>query len=60
MVVLIDGVRTPFGKFGGGLKDYSASELGVITAKETIRKIGLDPFEIEESIYGNVIAKMQM
>lgn len=55
MVVLFDGVRTPFGKFGGGLKDYSASELGVITAKETIRKIGLDPFEIEESIYGNVI-----
>ncbi|MCG6153661.1 thiolase family protein [Leptospira bandrabouensis] len=55
MVVLIDGVRTPFGKFGGGLKDYSASELGVITAKETIRKIGLDPCEIEESIYGNVI-----
>lgn len=55
MVVLIDGVRTPFGKFGGGLKDYSASELGVITAKETIRKTGLDPSEIEESIYGNVI-----
>ncbi|MGE8722812.1 thiolase family protein [Leptospira terpstrae] len=55
MVVILDGVRTPFGKFGGGLKDYSSSELAVITAKETIRKIGLDPEEIEESIYGNVI-----
>ncbi|TGL53649.1 thiolase family protein [Leptospira meyeri] len=55
MVVLLDGVRTPFGKFGGGLKDYSSSELGVISAKETIRKTGLDPEEIEESIYGNVI-----
>ncbi|PJZ44562.1 thiolase family protein [Leptospira brenneri] len=55
MVVILDGVRTPFGKFGGGLKDYSSSELGVITAKETIRKLGLDPGEIEESIYGNVI-----
>ncbi|TGK79165.1 thiolase family protein [Leptospira noumeaensis] len=55
MVVILDGVRTPFGKFGGGLKDYSSSELGVITAKETIRKTGLDPEEIEESIYGNVI-----
>lgn len=55
MVVVLDGVRTPFGKFGGGLKDYSSSELGVITAKETIRKIGIDPEEIEESIYGNVI-----
>lgn len=55
MVVILDGVRTPFGKFGGGLKDYSSSELGVISAKETIRKTGLDPEEIEESIYGNVI-----
>lgn len=55
MVVILDGVRTPFGKFGGGLKDYSSSELAVITAKESIRKIGLDPEEIEESIYGNVI-----
>ncbi|TGM17619.1 thiolase family protein [Leptospira meyeri] len=55
MVVLLDGVRTPFGKFGGGLKDYSSSELGVISAKETIRKTGLEPEEIEESIYGNVI-----
>ncbi|TGK55552.1 thiolase family protein [Leptospira kanakyensis] len=55
MVVILEGVRTPFGKFGGGLKDYSSSELGVITAKETIRKTGLDPEEIEESIYGNVI-----
>ncbi len=55
MVILIDGVRTPFGKFGGGLKDYSSSDLGVITAKETIRKTGVDPLLIEESIYGNVI-----
>ncbi|PKA14671.1 thiolase family protein [Leptospira haakeii] len=55
MVVLVDGVRTPFGKFGGGLKDYSSSDLAVITAKETIRKTEMDPKEIEESIYGNVI-----
>ncbi|WP_167481700.1 thiolase family protein [Leptospira congkakensis] len=55
MVVVLDGVRTPFGKFGGGLKSFSSSDLGVITAKETIRKTGLDPEEIEESIYGNVI-----
>ncbi|AOP35427.1 beta-ketoadipyl CoA thiolase [Leptospira tipperaryensis] len=55
MTVIIDGTRTPFGKFGGGLKDFSSSELGVITAKETIRKTGIDPKEIEEAIYGNVI-----
>lgn len=55
MAVIIDGARTPFGKFGGGLKDFTSSELGVITAKETIRKTGIDPLEIEETIYGNVI-----
>ncbi|TGK36684.1 thiolase family protein [Leptospira andrefontaineae] len=55
MVVMVDGARTPFGKFGGGLKDYSSSDLAVITAKETIRKTGVDPVKIEESIYGNVI-----
>lgn len=55
MVVILDGARTPFGKFGGGLKDYSSSELAVITAKESIRKVGLNPEDIEESIYGNVI-----
>ncbi|PJZ58680.1 thiolase family protein [Leptospira barantonii] len=55
MVYIVDGARTPFGKFGGGLKDFSSSELGVITAKETIRKTGVDPNEIEEAIYGNVI-----
>ncbi|PJZ75588.1 thiolase family protein [Leptospira neocaledonica] len=55
MVVIVDGARTPFGKFGGGLKDYSSSDLAVFTAKETIRKTGVDPSKIEESIYGNVI-----
>ncbi|TGN01266.1 thiolase family protein [Leptospira yasudae] len=55
MVYIVDGARTPFGKFGGGLKDFSSSELGAITAKETIRKTGVDPNQIEEAIYGNVI-----
>ncbi|MCG6169353.1 thiolase family protein [Leptospira sanjuanensis] len=55
MVYIVDGARTPFGKFGGGLKDFSSSELGVVTAKETIRKTGVDLNQIEEAIYGNVI-----
>ncbi|TGK33361.1 thiolase family protein [Leptospira gomenensis] len=55
MVFLVDGARTPFGKFGGGLKDFSSSELAVITAKEVLRKTEVDPESVEESIYGNVI-----
>ncbi|TGK55949.1 thiolase family protein [Leptospira wolffii] len=55
MVSILEGTRTPFGKFGGGLKEYSSSDLGVITAREVLRKSGIDPQEIEEAIYGNVI-----
>ncbi|MFB5650612.1 thiolase family protein [Leptospira wolffii] len=55
MVSILEGARTPFGKFGGGLKEYSSSDLGVITAQEVLRKTGIDPQEIEEAIYGNVI-----
>lgn len=55
MVSILEGTRTPFGKFGGGLKEYSSSDLGVITAREALRKSGIDPQEIEEAIYGNVI-----
>ncbi len=55
MAFIIAGARTPFGKFGGSLKDFSSCEMGTITAKEAIRKAGIDPKEIEESIYGNVI-----
>ncbi|WP_167882229.1 thiolase family protein [Leptospira langatensis] len=55
MVVLVDGARTPFGKFGGKLKEFSSSDLAVITAKEVIRRSGVDPSLLQESIYGNVI-----
>ena len=53
--VILDGVRTAFGTFGGTIKDISATELGVITAKKAMEKVGINPSEISESIYGNVI-----
>ncbi|TGN19317.1 acetyl-CoA C-acetyltransferase [Leptospira idonii] len=55
MVFIVEGKRTPFGKFGGALKGFSSTELGVISAKETILKSNVNPEEIEEAIYGNVI-----
>lgn len=55
MAVILGGARTPFGKFGGGLKDFSSVELAVFTAKESIKKLGIDPLIIKEAIYGNVI-----
>lgn len=53
--VILDGVRTAFGTFGGTIKDISATELGVITAKKAMEKAGVNPSEISESIYGNVV-----
>jgi acetyl-CoA C-acetyltransferase len=55
MVSIMEGVRTPFGKFGGALKDFTSTELASITAVEAIKRANIDPKEINESIYGNVI-----
>ena len=37
-VVFLSGRRTPFGSFGGSLKQYSANDLGVFAAKSAIEK----------------------
>ncbi|MDA8346018.1 MAG: acetyl-CoA C-acetyltransferase [Thermaerobacter sp.] len=54
-VFLIDGARTPFGTFGGGLKDVSAMQLGVIAAKAAIERSHVKPEEIDACFFGNVI-----
>ncbi len=54
-VYVIDGARTPFGSFGGSLKDVSAMELGVVAAKGAIARAGIAPQEIDACFFGNVI-----
>ena len=46
--------RTPFGTFGGKLKGFTATELGVHASKGAIAQIGLDPKLIDSVIVGNV------
>ncbi|RHX88110.1 acetyl-CoA C-acetyltransferase [Leptospira stimsonii] len=53
--VILDGIRTPFGNFGGTLKDLSAVDLGVLASKAILEKTGVSPDAIGESIFGNVI-----
>ena len=53
--VILDGVRTAFGNFGGSLKDIGATDLAVQTAKEAIQRAGVKADDISESIYGNVV-----
>ena len=55
-VVIVSAVRTPIGNFGGSLKNFSAIELGVIAAKEAIKRANIDPKIIDEVILGNVLS----
>jgi acetyl-CoA C-acetyltransferase len=51
-VYLAASVRTPIGRFGGTLASWTAADLGVAVAKETLRRAGLQADEIQEAIWG--------
>ncbi len=53
-VVIVDGVRTPQGVFGGALKQMSAQDLGVIAAKELLKRTTLKPADVESVVVGCV------
>jgi len=54
-VVFLSAVRTPFGTFGGKLKDFSPVDLAVVASKSAIERAGVDAAEIDQSIFGNVL-----
>jgi acetyl-CoA C-acetyltransferase len=51
-VFLAGAVRTPIGRFGGSLKDWTAADLGVAAAKESLRRANVQPDELDDSIWG--------
>jgi len=51
-VYLAGAVRTPIGKFGGSLAGLSAADLGVVVAKETLRRSGVPAERVNDSIWG--------
>jgi len=53
--VILSAVRTPIGKFQGGLSGFSAPELGGKVVAEAIRRAAIDPKQIDEAILGNVV-----
>jgi acetyl-CoA C-acetyltransferase len=53
-IVLLEGARTPFVNFNGKFKDIKATELGVIAAKEAVKRAGITAEEIEHVVFGNV------
>lgn len=54
-VVFLSGVRTPFGTFGGSLRDVSAIDLGVIASKAALERASIAPASIQQTIFGNVL-----
>jgi acetyl-CoA C-acetyltransferase len=52
-IYLISPVRTPIGKFGGGLAQLTAPQLGVASAKATLERSGVDSDAVDEVIFGN-------
>jgi len=52
-IYLAAAVRTPIGKFGGGLSSLTAADLGIASAKATLARSGVDPNAIDEVIFGN-------
>src|SRR6187401_2957817 len=54
--VIVSAVRTPTGKFLGGLKDFKAPELGAMAVREAVRRAGIEPSTVDECIMGNVVS----
>ncbi len=52
-VYILSAVRTPIGKFGGSLVSLSAVDMGVVAAKAALERAGVQPQQVEETIFGN-------
>jgi acetyl-CoA acetyltransferase family protein len=54
-VVFLSGRRTPFGSFGGTLKGFSATDLGVHAAQSALKEAGVDAAAVGHVIFGNAL-----
>lgn len=52
-VYILSAVRTPIGKFGGALASLTAADMGVVAATAAIERAGIEPAQVEETIFGN-------
>jgi acetyl-CoA C-acetyltransferase len=53
--VIVAAVRTPFGRLGGGLAEYPATELGAVAIREALQRAGLEAGDVEYTIMGQVL-----
>ena len=52
-IAIVSGARTPFGRYCGKLKDFTAQELGAIAAKEAIQRAGVKAEDFDHAVFGN-------
>jgi acetyl-CoA acetyltransferase family protein len=52
-IAIVSGARTPFGRYCGKLKDFTAQELGAIAARGAIDRAGIKPEEFDHAVFGN-------
>ncbi|MCX8044036.1 MAG: acetyl-CoA C-acetyltransferase [Desulfobacterota bacterium] len=57
--VIVSAVRTAVGRFGGTLKDIPAYELGAIVIREAVKRANIQPDQVDEVIFGNVLTTGQ-
>jgi acetyl-CoA acyltransferase 2 len=52
-IAIVNGARTPFGRYCGKLRDFTAQELGAVAAKGAMDRSGVDPKEFDHVVFGN-------
>ncbi|MDP9159130.1 MAG: thiolase family protein [Acidobacteriota bacterium] len=52
-IAIVGGARTPFGRYCGKLKDFTAQELGAVAGKAAMERSGVDPKDVDHAIFGN-------
>ena len=55
-VYILSAVRTPIGKFGGGLAGFSATQLGSFAIAESVKRAGVEIGLVQEVVMGNVLS----
>jgi acetyl-CoA acetyltransferase family protein len=52
-IAIVNGARTPFGRYCGKLKDFTAQELGAVAGKGALERAGVDPKDVDHVVFGN-------
>jgi acetyl-CoA acetyltransferase family protein len=52
-IAIVNGARTPMGRYCGKLRDFTAMELAAVASKEAIKRAGVEPKEFDHAVFGN-------